>query len=278
MLTGELYTPSRNVDLQTLVNDLVRIHISRFPLNVRSEGDGTVHFDDDRLGTTVATLEAGDDKGKRVFDIKSFRIFNEKYATHSTGYRRLRTTNISRAFKLLQQYVTPLTQSELSIHDSDTTEEIFREWRRGADIEYSKVIRANNISPWSGVDVKDLLEDMINYKKTGVPFTVGSVASYMNDDIIAAYLENKSRKEAGQPCTHVFINPDDTVHVTTYKPDTRLTGSYGADDISGQASFTTIDEVPEATRSHIAILKLVAEKTFVPQVGSKNSNNSFWVY
>ena len=181
------------------------------------------------------------------------------------------TTSLERIRKLLKQYVQPLHQSELSYLSVEKLKEVYENWKNHFNGKYTEALRNIGVGLWSGIDRDTLMRDIINYKKTGTAFTTGTLASLTSDAVVEAFIERDNVRSQPLPCKHVFINPDDTVYFTEWKYDDGLRG------IESATSYTNFDEMPEAVRSHVAMLKLVGTGEVVAHIGVRMGATNFWV-
>ena len=78
------------------------------------------------------------------------------------------------------------------------------------------------------------------------------------------YSELKRRQDSNIKNVHVYINPDESVHVTVSEDKTY--------------SYDTLDGVPEIVRQQVAMLMMVDMKQYVPEVGKRTDEKMFWVH
>ena len=82
---------------------------------------------------------------------------------------------------------------------------------------------------------------------------------------VPMYEEHRRRqsvKVSGSAC-NVFVNPDESVQVT--------------DNIASEL-YQSMLEAPEYIQQQVAMLRLVEENTYIPEVGMKLSENTYWIY
>ena len=75
--------------------------------------------------------------------------------------------------------------------------------------------------------------------------------------------EEHTRRRTKKDSTHIFINPDDSVHAT-FKENT--------------STYQTLEEMPEHMQQQVAMLRMVESETFIAEVGMKVSANTYWIY
>jgi hypothetical protein len=252
-------------EIKTLLADFRRVQVSRFPIDVdASENDNNIiSFADSRFPTNMvhykknlAVLEANrlDDKGRRVYVLRSRLIKNEKYSEHNDDYHSRETTDLKKLSKFLRDYVKPYSPLEVSKMGNNVSDDLYR-WRGEARRSFSEVV--------GQVSESDVAEEVAYLKSVGVAFRSDKFRDIAAHGL-ELYDELKRRENEDVKSVHVYINPDESVNVTV------------ADDKT--YSYETLGGVPEAVRQQVALLMMVDMKQYVPEVGKRTAEKMFWVH
>lgn len=252
-------------EIKSLLMDFRRVQVSRFPIDVEaSDNDNNIiYFVDSRFPTVLihytknlAVLETNsvDDKGRRVYVLRSRLIKNEKYAAHNDDYHSRETTDIKKLSKFLRDYVKPYSPQEISEMGKNVFVD-FSDWQGEARHNYRQVA--------SQVSCDDVVEEIAYLKSVGIQFRSDKFRDIAAKGL-ELYDEFKRRKDINIKNVHVYINPDESVQVTV------------ADDKT--YSYETLDSVPEIVRQQIAMLMMVDMKQYVPEVGKRTDEKMFWVH
>ena len=113
------------------------------------------------------------------------------------------------------------------------------------------------------VSESDVAEEVAYLKSVGVQFRSDKFRDIATKGL-ELYSELKRRQDSNIKNVHVYINPDESVHVTV------------ADDKT--YSYETLDGVPEIVRQQVAMLMMVDMKQYVPEVGKRTDEKMFWVH
>jgi hypothetical protein len=216
-----------------------------------------VRFVDTRCDAPVLNLSI---EGNTVH-FHSPYICNDKYSKGNSDYNTRKTTNLANARRWLVEYVRPFTSSQIAGKCINAAIKLVEEWKKDADYFIYQTR--------CGFDTTDVLEDMINYCKTGIPYQTPKLAKYTTQEFLASLEAAKARSSVAPPMTHVLVNPDDAVEVN------RFGSRYCPSDVVFSGMFDTLDE---SYRAKIALLKMSDKKTFVPDVGVQLDEYNFWVY
>lgn len=189
------------------------------------------------------------------FEVRSRLIRNEKYNKQHDSYRSKETKELSKAIKLMTDFVKPYDMPEVAKANVGAVDQMLRSWRS----EYAYILnQALNRIPTS-VFCAELsrLQDM------GVTFGTGKIA----EDIADAVAKHKEsvRRENTKVCTyHCFIFEDGRVSVTNM--DNKQVTEYNARE-----------ELPENLQGQLALLNMLAVSAEIPEVGIKVSANEFYL-
>jgi len=252
-------------EIKSLLTDFRRVQVSRFPINVEatSNDHNKIGFVDSRFPVNtvhyrknLAVLETNglDDKGRRVYILRSRLIKNEKYAQHNDDYHSRETTDLKKLSKFLRDYVKPYSPLEISEMGGNVCDDLYS-WRGEARRSFREVV--------GRVSESDVAEEVAYLKSVGVQFRSDKFRD-MATKGLELYDELKRRNNDDIKNVHVYINPDESVHVTV------------ADDKT--YSYDTLDGVPETIRQQVAMLMMVDMKQYVPEVGKRTDEKMFWVH
>lgn len=254
-------------EIKSLLTDFRRVQVSRFPIDVKAtdNDNNRIAFIDSRFPMNtftvhykknLAVLETNglDDKGRTIYILRSRLIKNEKYAEHNDDYHSRETTDLKKLSKFLRDYVKPYSPLEVSRMGSDVSDDLHN-WRGEARRNFREV--AGQVSE------SDVAEEVAYLKSVGVQFRSDKFRD-MATKGLELYDELKRRSNDDIKNVHVYINPDESVHVTV------------ADDKT--YSYDTLDGVPEIVRQQVAMLMMVDMKQYVPEVGKRTDEKMFWVH
>lgn len=277
MLIGNVLDPNRDQSLQSIISEIARKHVSRYPIEVVSRTEVIVEFVDPRLSESndVAILSKCDsEKGGSHYLIESHQIKNHQYSPHSDGYNSCKTTDLRKARKILSGgLLQPLTPKDIVRRSISALKGCVDNWREQSTNAMRNAI--SNHAWYGGVDRDVIMRDIIAYRQGGSPFTTGVLAALSSDVYVNAYKENYERHNTPFPLTHIFINPDGVVNVATLE---NVTNPIAQRDIDKFAAYNTINEVPQEILSQYAVLKIVDNSTVLKDVGVRAGDNNFWVY
>ena len=252
-------------EIKSLLTDFRRVQVSRFPIDVKAtdNDNNRIAFVDSRFPTNtvhykrnLAVLETNtvDDKGRKIYVLRSRLIKNEKYAQHNDDYHSRETTDLKKLSKFLRDYVKPYSPQEISQMGNDMSED-YHNWQNEA--------RRNFRAVAGQVSESDVAEEVAYLKSVGVQFRSDKFRDIATKGL-ELHDELKRRLNSDIKNVHVYINPDESVHVTV------------ADDKT--YSYETLDGVPEIVRQQVAMLMMVDMKQYVPEVGKRTDEKMFWVH
>lgn len=248
-----------------LLTDFRRIQVSRFPINVYSRNYGSLLVFEDsrfpaqntRVQNIVGTLrDAGKDKnGKQLYEIRSRMINNEKYAEHNDDYYSKQTNDPKKISKYMKDYFKPFTPLEITQRSLSKFESHHESWRDELRWKLRDIVNLN---------ADELVNEVVHLHAMGVEFKSDRFRKIVTEGV-PMYEEHRRRqsvKVSGSAC-NVFVNPDESVQVT--------------DNIASEL-YQSMLEAPEYIQQQVAMLRLVEENTYIPEVGMKLSENTYWIY
>ena len=254
-------------EIKSLLTDFRRVQVSRFPIDVKAtdNDNNRIAFIDSRFPMNtftvhykknLAVLETNglDDKGRTIYILRSRLIKNEKYAEHNDDYHSRETTDLKKLSKFLRDYVKPYSPLEISEMGGNISGDYY-DWQSEARRSFREVV--------GQVSETDIAEEVAYLKSVGVQFRSDKFRDVATKGL-DLHDELKRRENSDIKNAHVYINPDESVHVTV------------ADDKT--YSYDTLDSVPETIRQQVAMLMMVDMKQYVPEVGKRTDEKMFWVH
>jgi L-fucose mutarotase/ribose pyranase (RbsD/FucU family) len=250
--------------IKQLVADFRKTQVSRFPIDVYPMGDGEgVRFVDSRFPTNkinkdhvLAMLYIKNVVGGTTLVIESRLISNDKYASYNEEYCTKSTKDTKKMFKLMKDFIKPYSGQEIAQKTYMGTGTEFDEWQKKPLWDARKF---NNIG------YEALYQEIAKLLERGVtPQT--EVFKDVYEKGLPAYLEFKRREQLSPPTTHIYINPDESVILTNMKGDNK-----------GSQTITNITECSAQMQQNIAMLKIMEDNAYVPEVGKRVTDKEFWV-
>lgn len=256
-------TDNVNKDLRQLVMELNRTHVSRFPILVENREDepNILKFVDSRfpskayLPTSAIALLSYEKK----FVLECEKIINDKYRTSHDLYHTKATADAKKMLKLLKQYIKPYTMRDISVRTHYGFKTATDRWTSEPNGLFYNLA--------SSLPTTDLVKEIMHLKTAGVEFHTDKFRQLANEGL-DLYNEAKRRKSLPVETKHVFFNPDDSIEVS--KPYDPKIPNFGE-------SYPVFDSLPDSMQQAIAMLRMVDDGVFVPEVGQRISNREFWV-
>ena len=252
-------TPHPTLDI--LAKQLVRTHVSRYPITAEVTGSSDISFYDDRYrGKAVMVLTYIGD-GQLLF--RSPFIKNEKYSESNSSYETKVTNNMTKARKILNDYVRPYTPHELTKYLHNDASNAFLHWKH----EFHDKVRKTLF--YMGSD--DILNEIVNYANTGIMYGSDKFKELTKPDTLELIRSHKER-DTEMPKKHVYVQPDGVVFSCNAQKEW---GNFTMGEIS---TYNSIYELPDDLRGNVALLRMAEDKAVVSKVGLRLDANSFWVY
>lgn len=247
--------------LDILAKQLVRTHVSRYPITAEVTDSSTTCFYDDRYrGKAVMVLTYMGD-GQLLF--RSPFIKNEKYKENNSSYETKVTNNMTKARKILADYVRPYTPYELTKYLHNDASNAFLAWKH----EFGDQVR--KLTYYLGAS--DILEEVANFVETGIPYGSSKFKELMTPEKLELIRVSKSR-DTDMPKKHVYVQPDGVVFSCDAE---KVWGNFTMGEVS---TYNNIYELPDDVRGNVALLRMAEDKAVVNKVGLRLDANSFWVY
>lgn len=253
-------------EIMHLVREFRRVQVSRFPINVKfiDTEAGFAKFYDSRFEANsvpaVALLwKESDGKEKDYWVLESRLIHNDRYR----GDRRTqkRTKDLKKMLRYMRDFVKPLSAKEIAVNTRDVLSSRIGRWKHEA------IEKMRNTCDF---DRDAVMEELVRMRAVGYKPQTAVMARIMEQGI-DAWEEAKRRSERKVMQVHVFMNPDESVEVFC---DDNL--GYGGIN-HGVTVFNSLTEAPVNIQQSIAMLRMLEDKTHVPEVGVKVDERNYWV-
>lgn len=266
---------TENLDprLANLVTQFRRIQVSKFPLVAIDAGSCEVRFYDSRFLNEsdkklkvvgqlfLETRELPDGVTEDVFVVQSKRINVGRY--NSDRKHQKITKDDKKTLKNLQDYIRPFNAQHIADRTKGNAWDKLQNWKWGIRRQARESM---------GFDMDVIYEEVKRMKDLGLRAQTEKFQKAM-DEGIAMFEENKLvDKVAERDLVHVFINPDDSVEVQLAKN----VEDYAAKEI--RTAYSYVDEMPYELSSKVAMLRMTEAETFVPYVGVKVDDRTFWLH
>lgn len=252
-------TPHPTLDI--LAKQLVRTHVSRYPITVEVTGSTHIYFYDERYRGKAVMILAYVGDGQLSF--RSPFIKNEKYKENNPNYETKQTNSMAKARKILNDYVRPYTPHELTKYLHNDASNAFLHWKH----EFHDKVRKGLF--FMGLD--DILNEIANYANTGIMYGTDKFKELTKPDTLELIRSHKER-DTEMPKKHVYVQPDGVVFSCIAQKEW---GSFTMGEVS---THNSIYELPDDLRGNVALLRMAENKAVVSKVGLRLDANSFWVY
>jgi hypothetical protein len=266
---------TENLDprLANLVTQFRRIQVSKFPLVAIDAGSCEVRFYDSRFQDEsdkkykvvgelfLETRDLSDGATEEVFVVQSKLINVGRY--NSDRKHQKITKDDKKTLKNLQDYIRPFGATQIADRTKGTAWDKLQNWKWGIRRQARESM---------GFDMDTIYEEVKRMKDLGLRAQTEKFQKAM-DEGVAAFEENKLvDKIAERDLVHAFINPDGSIEVRLAKN----AEDYATKEI--RSAYSYIDEMPYELSSKIAMLRMTEAETFVPYVGVKVDDRTFWLH
>jgi len=266
---------TENLDprLAHLVTQFRRIQVSKFPLVAIDAGSCEVRFYDSRFldesdkrlkvvgQLFLETRDLSDGVTEEVFVVQSKLINVGRY--NSDRKHQKITKDEKKTLKNLQDYIRPFNTQQIADRTKGTAWDKLQNWKWGIRRQARESM---------GFDMDTIYEEVKRMKDLGLRAQTEKFQKAM-DEGIARFEENKLvDKVEERDLAHVFMNPDGSIEVRLAKN----AEDYATKEI--RSAYSRVDEMPYELSSKIAMLRMTEAQTFVPYVGVKVDDRTFWLH
>jgi hypothetical protein len=209
----------------------------------------------------LETRDLSDGATEEVFVVQSKLINVGRY--NSDRKHQKITKDDKKTLKNLQDYIRPFGATQIADRTKGTAWDKLQNWKWGIRRQARESM---------GFDMDTIYEEVKRMKDLGLRAQTEKFQKAM-DEGIAAFEENKLvDKIAERDLVHVFVNPDGSIEVRLAKN----AEDYATKEI--RSAYSYIDEMPYELSSKIAMLRMTEAETFVPYVGVKVDDRTFWLH
>lgn len=247
-------------ELRDILVELRRGHVSKFPIHVTALATVLKFYDSrfldgDRGDALVAKVNMqADAKGHDVFIVRAYTIENDKYRVNTDEYHSKQSRDPKKILRLLREHVKPFAATRVA------------RWSRGdfrhSVHEWSNAVRSNYRRTTASIDLEGIVEELVLLRDMGFRPQTEKLVKLM-DDAIPAFQEMQRVKNREIMHLHVLINPDGSVNISN--------------DDKVIATADSMDYAPKNVQEQVAMLRMMDNKAFVPEVGMKVNDNQYWV-
>ena len=249
--------------LREVLKEFRRVQVSRFPIKVSCIGR-TIRFFDSRIPNSRQLAEVAvdtNDKNEEYFCIESRLIINDRFVRGNDRRNQKHTKDPKKLLRYMRDYVRPFSAKEIAENSEDEHQNHTGHWKREAE---------SLMRDFCNLDRNDVMQEMVRMHAIGYKPQTEKFAQIMEKGL-PAWQEYKRRKERSVMTVHVFINPDESVEV--YCSD--KLGFAGINQ--GTTPFSSLADTPTSIQQHVAMLRMMDNKAFIPEVGTKIDANNYWV-
>ena len=256
--------------LANLVAQFRRIQVSKYPLIAVGTSPTKLTFVDSRfLGmdeynhkvvgelflTTREVSNGVETQEETVFVVDSHLISNGRFINRRA--KQVITKDPQKALKNVQAYVRPFSGSSISRWTKQKALGAFQDWTWNVRKDARETMQ---------IDMKVIYEEVKRMRELGIRAQTEAFQKAIDEGVekfeAMRHVDNKNFNEL----VHVFFNPDDSVSVTTQKPFEGI-----------EPEYASIDVAPYELSSRVGMLRMMEATNYVPQVGVKMNDRTFWV-
>ena len=244
--------------LKAMVETLAKKHKSDTPIHVKAMRPRTVWFMDLQVPTKVPVAELtlnSDSRGRMLYTVESKRIKNDKFSVHSSGYTTRTSISGAAIQKVLARYVTPYAPQEIAGMSAAKVRNAHLMWK----VEPHKALQLDVLVAGN---MKTLMEEVRNLVAQGVVFATEPFKA-LGTTGVDLYTQKLFRESTSDKYTMAFFNLDG--RVTVVHPN------------SGTSLVAGVGDLPADMQQNISMLRLMEPEQFVPGVGYRVNEQTFWV-
>ena len=211
----------------------------------------------------------------KSYMVFSRKISNDKYNKNNIQHRMALTINLDTALKNASKGITPYTSSEIAKYYFRFPQEKVREIVYEAKHSLGKIIEPIR----SSSETMTFVDEMIYLIDSGVEFKNQAFMEMAKElkDKANALRELQNRKVG-----LTFVSFKHGTNVSVEMLDVENVNSqpiYEHNFLNYASSVTTcsMENLPEAISSRVAVLNILSDKQYVERVGMKIDDNTFWV-
>lgn len=226
---------------------------ARYNVSYVIEGSRTIEFHDNRF-PHMSKLGALFHDGEKYI-VESRLIENAKYKNWRREHHYKECKKADRALKNLIDYIRPLSIIEVGKRIKEYAADRENGWKRDVSSNASDVIRGR-------LTVPKIVEEIKHLISLGVEFKTDEFRNIMNEGL-ALYEEQQRIASVKMDHNYVYFMPDGRVMVNQ------------KDDIK---ELMPEQPLPQAISDNLALLKMLGNKEFLPEIGYKRSDKEYVVF
>lgn len=239
-----------------MVQDKLRVKFHSHPFR---ENQWSATFYDGRFPSEKDDNKVGSVnwvQGSRTpyeFLVESRLIQNAKFSGWSAEYHSQRTKDTAKAIKIALNNLKPFGWNELTNEARENAQQSHKKWAgSNSQVAYDLRIDPDTMAE----ELNNLIEQGVVFKTSQFKNAIGALPAYME------YLERR-KKPANMDTVMlhegvvVFMKHGDSMNPTMCK---------------------SIEELPEGHQTKIALLRLLGDNEYLPEVGYKKSEYKYVVY
>lgn len=224
------------------------------------------------IGYGDYSLTKSNTKSYMVF---SRKISNDKYNKHNVQHRMALTINLGTALKNASKGIAPYTSAEIAKYYFKFPQDKVRDVVYEAKNTLGKIIEPVR----SSAETSTFVDEMIYLIDSGVEFKNQAFMEMAKElkDKATALRELQNRKVG-----LTFVSFKHGTNVSVEMLDVENINNlpiYESNFLNYASSVTTcsMENLPEAISSRVAVLNILSDKQYVERVGMKIDDNTFWV-
>ena len=226
---------------------------ARYNVSYVVAGGRTIEFHDNRF-PHISKLGALFHDGEKYI-VESRLIENAKYKHWRKEHRYRECKQADRALKNLIEYMRPFSIIEVSTRTKEYAADRENGWKRDISSNASDVIRGR-------LTVPKIVEEIKHLVSLGVEFKTDAFRAIVNEGL-ALYEEQQRIASVKMAHNYVYFMPDGRVLVNQ-KDDTK--------------ELMPEQPLPQAISDNLALLKMLGDKEFLPEIGYKCSDKEYVVF
>jgi hypothetical protein len=218
---------------------------------------GRIYFHDNRFPhmSEIGALWRSD-----KFVVESRLIKNSKYLSWKREHHHKECIKPERALKNLIDHVRPLSLLEVSKSARELAKDKESDWKSSTSRSATSVIRDR-------LTIPKIVEEITHLAALGVEFKTDEFRNLVKEGL-SLYAESK--RVAAVKMDHHYVN---------FMPDGRVfLGLRTNGDTAEIKELAPEEPLPEEISNNLALLKMLGDKEFLPEMGFKKSDTEYIVF
>jgi hypothetical protein len=226
---------------------------ARYNMSYVVDGGWGIEFHDNRFPhmSKIGKLFHNGDK----FIVESRLITNSKYKNWKREHHYKECKKADRVLKNLIDYMRPLSIIEVGREAREYAESKEDRWKRDISSNTMDVIRGR-------LTVPKIVEEIKHLMSLGVEFKTDAFRTIVNEGLA---LYEEQQRVAAVKMNHNYVY---------FMPDGRVLVNHGSDT----KEITPEQSLPQAISDNLALLKMLGDKEFLPEIGYRRSDKEYVVF